>query len=70
MVIVWHGTCLYSSVTKKQEIMTAQNNAIFTCIKQLFEVLGKNEQVDLMVSLYYSMYDEQKDKFLHKTENA
>ena len=49
--------------------MTTQNNAIITCIRQLFEVLDKNEQVDLMVSLYYSMYDGQKDKFLHETEN-
>lgn len=50
--------------------MTTQNNAIFTCIKQLFEVLEKDEQVDLMVSLYYSMYDGQKDSFLRETENA
>ena len=50
--------------------MTSQNNAIFTCIKQLFEVLEKNEQVDLMVSLYYSMLDGQKDEFLRETENA
>ena len=50
--------------------MTSQNNAIFTCIKQLFEVLEENEQVDLMVSLYYSMLDGQKDEFLRETENA
>lgn len=31
--------------------MTTQNSAIFTCIKQLFETLSKNEQVDLMISL-------------------
>lgn len=31
--------------------MTTQNNAISACIKQLFETLNKNEQVDLMISL-------------------
>lgn len=50
--------------------MTKQTNAIFTCIQQLFEVLPQSEQVSLMTTLYYAMYDAQKDKFLRETENA
>lgn len=50
--------------------MTKQTNAIFTCIQQLFDVLPQNEQVSLMTTLYYAMYDGQKDKFLRETENA
>jgi len=50
--------------------MTKQSNAIYTTISQLFTTLSKEEQVSLMVELYYSMYDSQKDQFLENTENA
>jgi len=36
----------------------------------LFNGLSKSEQVETLVTLYYSMYDSQKDKFLEETENA
>lgn len=35
----------------------------------LFNGLSKSEQVETLVTLYYSMYDNQKDKFLRETEN-
>ena len=39
-------------------------------IANLFGTLSKSEQADLMVSLYYSMDDYYKDRFLEETENA
>ena len=36
----------------------------------LFNGLSKDEQVETLVELYYSMYDSQKDEFLRETDNA
>lgn len=36
----------------------------------LFNGLSKDEQVETLVTLYYSMYDAQKDEFLRETDNA
>ena len=38
-------------------------------IKDAFRQLDKNEQVNLLVILYLSMYAAQKDAFLHEIEN-
>lgn len=65
---------LFETLNKNEQvdlmISLSQNKAIFICIKQLFEVLPQSEQVSLMTTLYYAMYDAQKDKFLRETENA
>ena len=53
----------------KTSIMT-KNDTIFNAIEGLFQTLPQSQQVSLMVSLYYSMDDGQKDKFLHETENG
>ncbi len=45
-------------------------HAIYEEIRDLFNELTDREQVDILVDLYYSMYDSQKDKFLEETENA
>lgn len=45
--------------------MTTQDTII-----TLFNNLSKREQVETLVTLYESMYDAQKDKFLEETENA
>jgi hypothetical protein len=39
-------------------------------ITKLFNGLSKSAQVEVMTTLYYRMYDEQKDRFLEETENA
>lgn len=39
-------------------------------IEKMFLSLPQATQVEVMVSLYYYMYDGQKDKFLRETENA
>lgn len=35
----------------------------------LFNNLSKDEQVETLTALYFSMRAEQKDEFLHETEN-
>ena len=50
--------------------MKKLQNTICGAIEMLFATLSKEEQVSLMVELYYSMYDSQKDQFLENTENA
>ena len=62
---MWHGTCLYSSVTKKCNDMTAQDTII-----TLFNNLTNEEKVETLTTLYYSLRAEQKDEFLRETENA
>ena len=47
---------------KKEEIIST--------ITKLFNDLSKSAQVEVMTTLYYRMYDEQKDRFLEETENA
>lgn len=37
-------------------------------IKKLWDNLSSDEKVYLMVDLYYSLYDAEKDKFLNETE--
>lgn len=44
--------------------MTSQDTII-----TLFNGLTREEQVETLVELYYSMYDSQKDEFLHETRN-
>lgn len=39
-------------------------------IKRLFNRLSEEDQVAIMIDLYCSMYDGQKDEFLEETENA
>lgn len=39
-------------------------------MRDLFAELTEGEQVDIMVELYYTMRDSQKDRFLEETENA
>lgn len=41
----------------------------FGIIEKMFADLSQSQQVDILVCLYCSMYDGQKDKFLHETEN-
>lgn len=50
--------------------MSKKSNNISGAIEILFATLSESEQVDLMASLYYSMDDMHKDKFLEETENA
>lgn len=38
-------------------------------IKKLFNGMSKEEQVELLVDLYETMYDSQKDEFLRETGN-
>ena len=39
-------------------------------IEKLFDKLSSNGKVSVMCSLYYDMYDGEKDKFLRDTENG
>ena len=39
-------------------------------IEGMFDSLSSNGKVSLMTGLYYSLYDEEKDRFLHETENG
>lgn len=50
--------------------MTKQETTISNVIEQLFTALSSGAKVSLMATLYYSMYDGEKDKFLRETENA
>lgn len=45
-------------------------HSAFEEMRVLFENLTEGAQVDIMVELYYSMLDSQKDRFLRETENA
>lgn len=48
--------------------MTTQS--VFEEMRDLFDNLTEGAQVDIMVELYYTMRDAQKDRFLEETENA
>lgn len=39
-------------------------------IEDLFAQLGKESQVSCLTTLYYKMYDGQKDRFLKEIENS
>jgi hypothetical protein len=45
-------------------------HAVYEEIRDLFNELTDRAQVDILVELYYSMDDRQKDTFLKETENA
>ena len=45
-------------------------HAVYEEIRDLFNELTDRAQVDILVELYYSMDDRQKDMFLKETENA
>ena len=49
--------------------MEKTHSTISGVIEELFSTLTRKEQVALMTSLYYSMYDAQKDEFLEETGN-
>lgn len=50
--------------------MGKTSNTVFEAIEMLFDTLPQEQQVLLMVNLYYEMSDAQKDEFLEETENA
>jgi hypothetical protein len=45
-------------------------HAVYEEIRDLFNELTDRAQVDILVELYCSMDDRQKDTFLKETENA
>lgn len=50
--------------------MSEKTKSMMKSIRDLFNALTQDEQVAIMVELYYAMYDGQKDEFLEETENA
>lgn len=45
-------------------------NKVYNQIKEGFSTLSSADKVELLVELYYSLYDGEKDDFLRETENA
>jgi hypothetical protein len=50
--------------------MSKKSESAMEKIEILFSTLSGREQVEVMTTLYYSMDDYTKDRFLEETENA
>lgn len=53
----------------KSHIAMPDQTDIQNQIVDLFAQLGKESQVSCLTTLYYKMYDGQKDRFLEEIEN-
>ncbi len=56
--------------TSKSHIAMPDKTDIQNQIEDLFAQLGKKSQISCLTTLYYKMYDGQKDRFLKEIENS